>query len=560
MTPENLTVKVGESVKLPATVTAMMSDGRTKEVSVDWDPNTINTDTPGTKTAVGTVKGYNGTVTFTVVVEEVEKEDVRLFLFKDSNSASNSIAWDNISNFHLKNVETGEEVRIGASPSNRDDIFEMPKVPEGVYTIHFDYPDGMYVHKIILGDDTEYNSETNPLVVQEQEKEWEKVYVDIVIKSETTLKEIKPLEDLSVPTTVTYNEFKEILPQHTTILDSNGKEHQVDLDWDVRPFQFESYKKPGSVTLNSEFFELPVSVSNTDPAKRLKVTLKVNFEEEKIVSLITPETLTVNVGDEVELPATVTAMMSNESTKDVPVDWEPGTIDTSAPGTVTAVGTVEGYSGNVTFTVVIEAVETGEVQISLTKDSDKVNFNNITEFYLKNKATGKVYREGKTPSQSTRKNQFEMKDLPEGEYTIHIELPEGMNILEIQLGEAYKETVYEAETNPLVISSEKKAYAEIAIKAEHTLAEIKPLEDLTVSKNITLEEFKAALPKYTTILDTAGKEHQVNLKWDIRPANLESHKKKGKATLYSELFTLPISVSNTDPATRLEVTLKVTFE
>jgi hypothetical protein len=256
-----------------------MSDGSTKELPVTWNPGTINTSTPGTKTAVGTVKGYNGTVTITVVVEEVKTEDVRLFLFKDSTSSNNSIDWDNISNFYIKNIETGEKFRNGESPWNRDDIFEMPNIPEGKYTIHFDYLDGMYIHKIFLGEEKEYNAETNPLVVKEQEKDWDKVYVDIVIKSEITLKEITPLDDLSVPTTITYNEFKEVLPRQTTIVDSAGQEHQVDISWDIRPFVFENWKKPGEYTLTSEFFTLPTSISNTDPATRLKVKLKVKFTE-----------------------------------------------------------------------------------------------------------------------------------------------------------------------------------------------------------------------------------------------------------------------------------------
>lgn len=256
--------------------------------------------------------------------------------------------------------------------------------------------------------------------------------------------------------------------------------------------------------------------------------------------------------------------MSDGNLKDVPVLWEPSVIDTSVAGTRTVVGTVEGYNGSVSLTVIVNDVVVGSSQISLFKDStssgNKVNFSNITGFYLKSKETGKTYSEGKVPSQSSRKNQIEMKDLPKGEYTIHAKLPEGMVFKEIQLGEAYKETIYNAESNPVIIDGDKTTYVKIVISTENTLKEIKPLEALTVPTSITLDQFKEALPKKTTIVDSSGKEHQVDLKWDIRPANFENYKKNGKTTLWSEFFTLPINVSNTDPATRLEVILNVVFE
>ena len=262
-----------------------------------------------------------------------------------------------------------------------------------------------------------------------------------------------------------------------------------------------------------------------------------------------------------ELPLTVIAKMSNGTTKLVSVVWDPRTIDTSVAGTRTAVGTVEGFSGKVTYTLIIEAIETGETQISLFKDSNssKINFDNLTEFYLVNKDTGKIYKNGQIPSQSTRKNQYLMGDLPEGEYTIHTNLPEGMDIKEIQLGESYKETIYHEKSAPLVIEKDKVTYVKVILKAESTLDEIKSLEDIIVSKTISRADFIAALPMNTTIVDSSGKEHQVDLKWDIRPFVFDSWKKPGEYTLTSEFFTLPLSVSNTDPATRLEVKLSVIF-
>src|SRR5699024_6888179 len=61
------------------------------------------------------------------------------------------------------------------------------------------------------------------------------------------------------------------------------------------------------------------------------------------------EDLTMNViqHDEVVLPNTVTAVMSNDTTKEVPVRWETSGADTSVIGTKIYNGTVDGYQDSV---------------------------------------------------------------------------------------------------------------------------------------------------------------------------------------------------------------------
>ncbi|MEH7345804.1 hypothetical protein V7122_18325 [Bacillus sp. JJ1532] len=207
----------------------------------------------------------------------------------------------------------------------------------------------------------------------------------------------------------------------------------------------------------------------------------------------------------------------------------------------------------------------GKVQISLYKDStstsNKIPFENIIgSFYLKDKVTGKEYREGSTPWNG--KERYVMNDIPVGEYTIHFDAPDGMYTHNIWLGDAYKETLYDGITNPLKVVDRGTIanYVTIVIKTDITLKEIKPLDPLYFSKDITFEQFTAALPKKVTIVDSADKEHEVEISWDIRPFSFESWKKPGEFTLFSNLFTLPINVSNTEPATRLEVTVKVSFQ
>ena len=105
--------------------------------------------------------------------------------------------------------------------------------------------------------------------------------------------------------------------------------------------------------------------------------------------------------------------------------------------------------------VEVAAVKGGSTQISLFKDStnEKVDFTSVKDFYLVNKKTQEIYRDGKTPNSSSKKNQYEMKDLPAGEYTVHAQFEEGLSIYKIELDEGKKKTVYNPNSNPVVIKN-----------------------------------------------------------------------------------------------------------
>ncbi|MDD3268515.1 MAG: Ig-like domain-containing protein [Syntrophomonadaceae bacterium] len=60
--PISATIQAGKTYTMPTTVTANLSDGSTLHLPVTWDPEQIDTSTPGLKEATGTVTGYSGTV------------------------------------------------------------------------------------------------------------------------------------------------------------------------------------------------------------------------------------------------------------------------------------------------------------------------------------------------------------------------------------------------------------------------------------------------------------------------------------------------------------------
>lgn len=77
---------IGSSVTMPLRITANMSDGTTRQVSVRWTPSTIDSSTAGIRSSVGKVVGYNDTITFSVVVAAysiVSVENISMTVYKN---------------------------------------------------------------------------------------------------------------------------------------------------------------------------------------------------------------------------------------------------------------------------------------------------------------------------------------------------------------------------------------------------------------------------------------------------------------------------------------------
>lgn len=86
------------------------------------------------------------------------------------------------------------------------------------------------------------------------------------------------------------------------------------------------------------------------------------FRKSKVTSIyitnIDDVFLTINQNDKYELPALVTAAMSNGTTKQIPISWDvpPSYWDTSKPGTSVYSGNVNGYKKEVMITITINKV------------------------------------------------------------------------------------------------------------------------------------------------------------------------------------------------------------
>lgn len=74
------------------------------------------------------------------------------------------------------------------------------------------------------------------------------------------------------------------------------------------------------------------------------------------IASIADVTASVDENAAYTLPATVSATMSDKTTKDVAVVWTPATVDTSKAGIYTFTGKVEGYDKDVKLTLTVNAV------------------------------------------------------------------------------------------------------------------------------------------------------------------------------------------------------------
>lgn len=75
-------------------------------------------------------------------------------------------------------------------------------------------------------------------------------------------------------------------------------------------------------------------------------------DENSIISVKSP-IKTINVGDNITLPASIQAQYKDNSTKDIPVTWNTSSVNNSSAGTYTCTGNVAGYSKPVYATVIV---------------------------------------------------------------------------------------------------------------------------------------------------------------------------------------------------------------
>lgn len=225
---------------------------------------------------------------------------------------------------------------------------------------------------------------------------------------------------------------------------------------------------------------------------------------------------------------------------------------------------IDGAGNQTTETITIfrEPVVTGKANIQLWKDggSDRVGFDLIEDsFYIRDIKTGEEFGVGTVPWNV--KNAYQMIGIPVGEYTIHFELPEGLYIEDIELGGSYNYTIYDPETNLLVIDDlgSNFNYARINIRANTLLKEIREL-DITLPKDTSYDKFLEIRPDKTIVVDENEEEHEVDVRFSPNKVQYENGVKDGALRVQSQsAITLPLYISNTTSPIRPYAYLNITF-
>ncbi len=95
---------------------------------------------------------------------------------------------------------------------------------------------------------------------------------------------IDPVGDITVPYGTPKEEALALLDQHTTIADSRGDTHEVDLVWESETYEA---MVPGQYQAVA-VFELPEAVEQTDPPTPLEVFARITVEDEDDTGLVDP--------------------------------------------------------------------------------------------------------------------------------------------------------------------------------------------------------------------------------------------------------------------------------
>jgi hypothetical protein len=285
---------------LPEKVQVYMADGTIAEVPVNWSESAIDSSVPGQYTLLGTVEGYDEKITLNLYVSQSEQLEII------------KLEYTNLY-VYIRQYSTGDFPQKIKAKLNDGSTIEVPLIwnsteldsaVPGVYN---------FVGSIA-------NSE---LTIN---------FVVTVIKNQTQIVSIEPTE---INATVEQGSNYE-LPKTVTAKMSDGTTGEAALTW-----------TPATVdTTIPGTYEYIATVQGYNGS--VKLHLEVSTEPSTIVSIEPAEiNAIVEQGSNYELPKTVTAKMSDGTTREAALTWTPATVDTTIPGTHEYNATVQGYSGSV---------------------------------------------------------------------------------------------------------------------------------------------------------------------------------------------------------------------
>lgn len=149
------------------------------------------------------------------------------------------------------------------------------------------------------------------------------------------IKSVKPLERVEVAIGKTPK-----LPEIVSVIYTDGIEKDLQVEWDTTSLDTNVV---GIYQLSGRLLDYT--------NQSIEITLTVEVKEKTIQSVSGLDEMTVEVGDHIELPQTVTVKWSNDTTTTENVTWE--SFDGVEPGVYTIRGKIDAYNYPVEITVKI---------------------------------------------------------------------------------------------------------------------------------------------------------------------------------------------------------------
>ncbi len=304
---------------LPKNVQVYMADGTIAEVPVTWSKSTIDSSVPGQYTLLGTVEGYDEKITLNLYISQSDQLEIigldYTYMYKNLPQYSK--------------VDFPEKIKANMNDGSTIEVPIIWNSTEVDSTVPGEYK--------FAGSIANCNITIN--------------YIVRVIKIQTQIVSIEPTE---INATVEQG-FNYELPKTVTAKMSDGTTKEVALTW-----------TPATVdTAIAGTYEYTATVPGY--SGNVKLHLEVKAKSVTIVSIEPTEIdATVEQGFNYELPKTVTARMSDGTTKEAALTWTPATVDTAIAGTYEYTAAVQGYNGSVKLHLVVKSKQVQIVKLEYT--------------------------------------------------------------------------------------------------------------------------------------------------------------------------------------------------
>lgn len=354
MTTKDVEIYYAEEYKLPKTVEVEMTDGKKKELDVEWTMNLVDSYRIGTQTFYGAIFGYGGNpyVVLNLTVKERDKTNSQIQL------NINSI--DKVKDPTLKiGVVSGEELKGTITlEKGKNEIAEI-KAIDGEKTRFREWKaSGLRAYE---------NEEFNDLLGNRLDPMTTFRIDDRLFGLDKNRVDIKANFDFfnNIKVATNYPDIPELKATSSHEKAVKGDKVRLTATSDNKNYKFSGWKfYPIIVGTGTPNPDVDLKASEIEfemieiPGLELEITAYFEEKQDLTIKRIDGIKAEAYVGEEYKLPEEVKAIMSDDSEAFVKVtSWNPEKADTSKAGTLPFFGKVDGYSPVVSLKLTVKERE-----------------------------------------------------------------------------------------------------------------------------------------------------------------------------------------------------------